>query len=488
MRARYLIHLLSFFVIIFGLLMLIPAGVSLLYGEPEYKAFIYACALSCLPGAFILMLTRTQRREVSHREGFIFVASTWLISGFVGALPYLLIGQMADQSIHFSLTDAFFEAISGFTTTGATIIVDIEALPKGLLFFRSLTHWLGGMGIILLSLCILPLLGVGGMQLYKAEVPGPTTDKIFPKIADTAKVLWGIYLLFTLVEIILLYIGGMTLFDSICHTFGTLATGGFSTKNMNVEYYHSIYLQGVITFFMFLAGVNFTLHFSLLRGNLGSFRKNTEFKFYCSITLFFITLITLSLYFSGTFSTLGKALQYGSVQVLSIITTTGYSTHDFESWNSASQFILFTLMFVGGSAGSTSGGIKCMRLLILLRLVYVELKKIIHPHGVFPIKVNKQVVSKEVIQSVYGFFFLYLSIFIVCALFISFFNIDMISSISIIAASLGNIGPGFGSIGPHENYAHLPMVVKWVSIFCMLLGRLEIYTLILLFIPDYWKK
>ncbi|MFH1727331.1 MAG: TrkH family potassium uptake protein [Pseudomonadota bacterium] len=468
--------------------MIIPLIVSLIYGEGDARAFAYSIGITEVLSILLFLITRTKKREVSHKEGFIFVAFAWFVAGFFGSLPYFLFNIFPGDSIFMSLTDSIFESISGFTTTGATVISSIENLPHGILFWRSLTHWLGGMGIILLSMCVLPLLGVGGMQLYKAEVPSPVTDKLFPKIADTAKVLWLIYLFLTLAEIVLLSLGGMEIFDSICHTFGTLATGGFSTKNLSIEHYNSAYIHYVIIAFMYLAGVNFSLHFSLLRGSLKPFKNNEEFKFYTGITLFFTLLITISLFTNGIYNSITDSLRYGLFQVLTILTTTGFSTANFEEWSSSAKFILFALMFVGASAGSTGGGIKCLRILLLLKLAYRELKKLIHPHGVFPVKIDNKMVSKDVIESVYGFFFLYFAISMFCALIISFYGIDILSSVSIVAASIGNIGPGFGVIGPHDNYSALPIIVKWISIMCMLLGRLEIYTLILLFIPVYWKK
>jgi trk system potassium uptake protein TrkH len=360
-------------------------------------------------------------------------------------------------------------------------------MSHSILLWRSFTQWLGGMGIILLSIAILPLLGVGGMQLYKAEVPGPVTDKLRPRIRDTAKLLWKVYLLFTFLEFILLRAGGMTFFDAICHSFTTMAIGGFSTKNASIEAFNSVYIEGVITFFMFLAGVNFALHFQLLSGNGKALLRDNEFVFYV-IILFasVICLMTGLMLFNGY--DFVSALRYGSFQGVSIMTTTGYSSTNFGAWSYFGQYFLLMLMFIGGCAGSTAGGIKVLRIHLLLKQGYRELYRLIHPHAVSHIKFNGRKVSPEIMESIWGFFFLYILLFVIAGQIMSFLGLDTVTALSSVAASIGNVGPGLGTVGPYDNFSHLPTAGKWVLTSCMILGRLEIYTLLVLFLPEYWKK
>ncbi len=343
------------------------------------------------------------------------------------------------------------------------------------------------MGIIVLSIAILPLLGVGGMQLFRAEVPGPVADKLKPRIAETAKILWQVYMLISGAETLLLMFGGMNLFEALCHTFGTMATGGFSTKNVSIGSYNKVYFDGVITIFMILAGTNFALHYQALTGNLRTFYRNSEFRFYGITLVGAMLLVTLVLRFQ-TYETLGTAFRYASFQVGSIMTTTGYTTADFEKWPSFVQYVLVLLMFIGGSAGSTGGGMKCMRILLLLKQGYRELFRLIHPHGVIPIRLGGKIVSEEVMQSVWGFFFLFILVFVLASVFMAFLGLDIISAFVSVAATINNIGPGLGVVGPMDNYRSIPFLGKWILTFCMLIGRLELYTVIILVVPEFWKR
>jgi trk system potassium uptake protein TrkH len=353
--------------------------------------------------------------------------------------------------------------------------------------WRSLTHWLGGMGIIVLALAILPFLGVGGMQLYKSEVPGPTPDKLKPRIKDTAMLLWKVYVLLTAVQTVLLMFGGMDLFEALCHTFGTMATGGFSTKNASIAFYDSVYIQTVITVFMLIAGANFTLHYHLLRGRPMVFWKDPEFRFYIGVFALFTALSTASV-LGVNYDSLSEAVRYCSFQVASIMTTTGYATADYELWTPLPQALLLMLMFLGGSAGSTGGGMKCMRIILLMKHTSRELFRLVHPRAVTSIKLGGKTVSPDVMASVWGFFLLYLGLFIVSSFIMAALGVDVVTSFASVAACIGNIGPGLGGVGPTDNYAHIPWLGKWLLIFCMLLGRLEIYTVIILLVPEFWRK
>ena len=481
MQISFILNILGFLYVFLALTMVLPLSVSFFYGDGCSTAFLYAMLVTTVSGAILYWAFPAQKKELSHRDGFAIVTLGWATIALFGSLPFLFSGSIT------SFTNAYFETMSGFTTTGATICQSIEQLPQSILFWRSFIQWLGGMGIILFSIAILPLLGVGGMELYKAEVPGPTPDKIKPRIAETARTLWKVYLLISLVQVVLLLAGGMNLFDALCHTFTTLATGGFSTKNISIEYYNSPYFETVFTVFMLLAGINFSLHYRLLLGNLKGFWKNSELHFFLSVFLVATLMITINLRLT-IFPDLFSSLRHASFQTASILTTTGYSSHNFGVWPALSQFLLLLLMFVGGCTGSTGGGIKCFRIMLLFKQGYRELYRMIHPHAVIPVKLAGKSVPPKIIEGVWGFFFLYILLFALSSLIMTLLGIDLISAISSVAACIGNIGPGLGTVGPAENYNHLPALGKWLLSLCMLVGRLEIYTVIVLFIPEFWKK
>jgi trk system potassium uptake protein TrkH len=388
---------------------------------------------------------------------------------------------------YFTFTDAVFESVSGFTTTGASILTNIEGQSKGLLFWRSFIQWLGGMGIIVLSVAILPFLGVGGMQLYKAEVPSPVPDKLKPRIRDTAMILWKVYALLSLAQVILLMLGGMNLYDALCHTFTTMPTGGFSTKNSSVAFFGSVYFDCVFIFFMILAGINFSLHYQMLRGNALAFWQDSECRFFIGAVALTTLVVSLNI-FGRVYETIGGALRYGAFQVVSIITTTGYGTADYEQWPVMSQLIILLLMFLGASAGSTGGGMKCLRIMLCFKYCYKELFSLIHPHAVTHIKIAGKPVADDVMRSVLGFLVLYVGLFALSSILLAGLGADFTTSITAVASCIGNIGPGFGMVGPVENYAQIPFLGKWLLIWCMLLGRLEIFTLIILVVPEFWRK
>ena len=484
MRWKVVLHIIGALILCVGITMLMPLAFSLYYQDSGIVPLIESMGISTLCGLGLFFAFRSSdgNQGLSHREGMAIVALGWIAAGFFGSLPFYL-GDVFPNHV-----DCFFESLSGFTTTGSSVMTDIESVAKGILFWRSLTHWLGGMGIIVLSLAILPFLGVGGMQLYKAEVPGPVPDKLKPRIKDTAMVLWKVYLLFSAIEAILLMFGGMDFFDSLCHTFGTLATGGFSTKNSSVAYFNSAYIDYVITFFMIVAGINFSLHYQMLKGRPLLLWRDPEFKFFATVTLLITTLVTISVYSSHTYETVTDTIRYTSFQVASIMSTTGFATADYELWPALAQGLLLFCMFLGGCAGSTSGGMKHLRIMLLLKQSYQEVFRIIHPRSVNRVKLGKTVVKPETMNDILGFAVLWIGLFVICGLVVAATGVDVVSSFAASLACLGNIGPGIGTVGPANNFAHIPDLGKWALIFNMLLGRLEIYTVIVLCVPEFWRK
>lgn len=476
MTSRILL-LVSFFIAL-----MIP--VALFYNER--LAFLGFARTLLIVSVFIffgIFFTRKiTNKELSIKGGFIFVTLSWIVIAAVGALPFIM-----SKSIP-NFTDAYFETMSGLTTTGATILIDIEALPKSMLLWRATTHWLGGMGIVVLTVAILPLLGVDGFRLIKAEAPGPATDRLSSRITKTAKYLWGIYVALSVIQIILLMIFGMDFVDSVSHTFATMATGGFSTKNLSIAYYASPAIQYTITIFMIMAGINFSLYFRLLSGHPNIFFKDTELHYYIIIFLTTTLLITFNLYGSGIYKTAEEAFRHASFQSASILTTTGFGTADYELWGNFSQYIIFLLMFIGGCAGSTGGGIKVMRIIMLMKQSFAEIKRLVYPHAIFSVRFNNKPVAISLIHNILGFVILYIVSLLLIALVVSSGGHDIITSFTTALATLGNIGPGFGLVGPTKNYAFFQPYIKWFLSFAMMLGRLEIYTVIVLIFPSFWRK
>ncbi|MCD4833724.1 MAG: TrkH family potassium uptake protein [Bacteroidales bacterium] len=480
-NKKIILQVMGFLLLIEGFFLGISSLVSLYYGQYDLVALLVTTALCFSVGIILRLLTHKAEKNIGKREGYIIVSLVWVVFSLFGAFPFVISGAIP------SYTDAFFETISGFTTTGASILNDIEAMPQGLLFWRSLTQWLGGMGIIVLSIAILPMFGIGGMQLFVAEVPGPTPDKLHPRIKETAKRLWGIYILFTLTEVILLKLGGMDWFDAVNHSFTTMATGGYSTKQASIAHFNSPFIHYVIIVFMFLAGTNFTLSYFALHLKFGKVFKNEEFRYYLGFIILFTVAITFALWYFEGYNP-ENSFRDSLFQVVSIITTTGFVTADYLQWMPFVIVMIFALMFFGGSAGSTGGSVKIVRVTLLLKNSYQELKRIIHPNAIIPVRINGKSVPPQIISNILAFVVFYMLISIVSTIVISALGYDLETSLGAVAATLGNIGPGIGLVGPIENYAHIPVFGKWFLSFLMLIGRLELFTVLVLFSPAFWKK
>ncbi len=482
MNFRVVLNIIGFLLVLNGIFMMLGIGFSLYYGSDDIASLLISGIITSFSGFLIWLFTRKKETpDLGKREGYLIVSLGWVSMALFGAIPFIVYGSIPNY------TNAFFETMSGFTTTGATILQDIEALPPGLLFWRSLTQWLGGMGIIVLSIAILPLLGIGGMQLFAAEVPGVTKDKIHPRVKETAKRLWGIYVILTAAETILLMAGGLNFFDAINHAFTTMATGGFSTKNASIAHYTSPFVQYVFVIFMFFAGTNFTLHYLALHHNFSFIKNNTEFKYYLAFTIA-ATLFVLLVHLPKVNFHLEEAFRQSIFHVVSLTTTTGYVASDYESWAPFSRMIFFALLFIGGCAGSTGGGIKFVRHILLFKNSVLELKRLIHPRAIIPVRFNKKPVDAEIISNVQAFFIFYIMIFILSSIVLSLFGLDFITAAGAAATCIGNVGPGIGAVGPISNFANLPELVKWILSLLMLLGRLELFTVLIIFSPFYWKS
>ncbi len=460
--------------------MLAPVVVSIIYRQNDTSAFIYTILIVLCVGLGMRSI-KTQNPAIFAKDGYAIVALAWLAVSFFGALPFVFSGTIP------SLTDAVFESVSGFSTTGASILREVEHLPKGILFWRSFTHWIGGMGVLVLMIAVLPRVNATSFHILRAESPGPSPEKFTPKIRQVAKTLYIIYFFLTGAQIIFLLMGGISLFDALVHAFGTAGTGGFSSKNASVAAFGSVYIEVVITVFMFMFGINFSLYYALLKKNIKTFFKNKKFKFYLGTVFVAILFITLNIR-SSVFKTVEEALRHASFQVSSIITTTGYSSTDFTMWPIFSQIILVMLMFVGASAGSTGGGIKFIRVILLFKIAKREITKLIHPNAVKTVKLNGKTVSEEMLWGAMVFFFVYIVFFAFSVVLVALDNKDFISSFSAVASTLGNIGPGLGVVGPAGNYADFSFVSKLIMTLCMVMGRLEIYPILLLLVPDFWKR
>jgi trk system potassium uptake protein TrkH len=483
MSLRRVLNVVGLLQIFTGLSMLVAGGVSLFYLDGDTLGIFLAAAVTIAFGLVSFRFTKF-KGEITSREGFAIVTFAWAGAALFGALPYLFSGTV-DR-----LIPAFFESMSGFTTTGATIFTEIEDLPHGILFWRSFTHWLGGMGIIVLAIAILPYLGVGGMQLFKAEVPGPTPERLRPRITQTAKLLWYVYLGMTILQTVLLMFGGMDLFDASTHTFATLATGGFSTKNASIAGFDSPYIHYVIIVFMYLAGINFALHFRAVTGHLDYF-KDQEWRFFTTLllgaTLVLMTLNLLGGSYAFTGSGVEEAFRDGLFQSVAIGTTTGFVTADYELWVPAAQMVIFLLFFTGGMAGSTGGSMKSVRVLLLLKQTSMEIRKHLHPRAVLLARVGRRPVKPEVLANVIGFVLLYGLLWVAGAMVLALLDLDFLTALGASAATVGNIGPGLGGVGPTDHYGWISEPALGVMSFLMLVGRLEIYTVLLLFHPETWK-
>jgi len=512
--------------------LLVPLGIAVydyralefsrILAAPEVVGFLLSVLLSFVLGTLMVASLRHGRELQGAREGYAIVAIGWIWLTFWTCLPlfFYFVSRNAGGLAHHlaCFTDAYFEIMSGFTTTGASILSDIESVPRSLLFLRALAHWLGGMGIITLAIVIFPSMGVTAYQMFRGEVPGTSPGKLKPRLSQTVSILWGVYFLFTAAETVLLFIGGMGLFDAVCHAFATMATGGFSTQNSSVAAYGSDFIRWVIIVFMYLAGVNFILHFRALRGDLAAMYRNREFLFYNGVILVAIVLVTSVLYFNGPatpetaaqsyrhdpmpaeefdahyaqeagkVSTLYGSIRTATFQVVSIVTTTGFSTADFDLWPNFVRFLLVFLMFFGGCLGSTGGGIKMIRVVVVFKVAWKQLRKMTQPRLVAPIKVGDTVLHDEAVVNVVAFFILFTGLFILVAFLMTLFTPDLTTAVACSIATIGNIGPGLAGIGAAENYGWLPSPAKWILVLSMLLGRLEIFTVLIAFRPSVWRR
>ncbi|PKP04561.1 MAG: potassium transporter [Bacteroidetes bacterium HGW-Bacteroidetes-6] len=454
---------------------------SIYYADDDIFAIALSSLITALTGAVLhFTMRKVDYNKLGKREGYVIVALSWFVLGAFGALPFMVSGYIP------SFTDAFFETASGFTTTGSSILTEIEHLPHGLLFWRSMTHWLGGLGVIVLVIAVLPYFGFGGMQLFVAEVTGPSKDKLHPRVTATARRIWGVYVLLTIILAILYLLGGMDLFESLCHTFGTMATGGFSPKNTSLAEY-SPYIQWITTVFMVFAGTNFTLFYLLLKGRFRSVFRNEELHYYLSFFVLASVILTLLLVATRDYEFF-EAARHASFQAISIISTTGYASDDFMLWPVFGYTFIFLLMFVGGMAGSTGGSIKVIRHVVLIKAVKNTVKKIMHPNAVIPITYNGRPVSQSSMMNIISVFLLFLAIFFVGSALLAIAGEGMMESVSGVAAAVCNIGPGLGTIGPTGNFAAFSDFSKWVLSVLMIMGRLELITVLIIVTPSFWRK
>ncbi len=475
--------------------MFIAYPFSVYHKEDAKWGILNAGIVTVIIGLLLYFLNKPKSTNIKKKDGYLIVTLGWLILSITGMLPYLFSGTIP------SVADAFFETISGYSTTGSSILIDIESMPKGILFWRSATHWIGGMGIIVLTIAILPLLGIGGMQLFMAEAPGPSADKLHPRITDTAKRLYLIYISLTFAQFFLLKVAGMTWFDAINHAMATMSTGGFSTKNSSVAFYNNLPLvQYIIIFFMFVAGTNFVITYFALKGKVRKVFESEEFKYYFFGILGVSALIAIIIIFfqdANLQTTIQHPMIYGEVEsairhslfmVISVVTTTGFVSADFTMWNFFATGIFFALFFTGGSAGSTSGGIKIVRHIVMLKNSFLEFKKALHPNAIIPVRLDGKSIPPTIVFNILSFFIIYMLIFILASVILTLLGLDFMSALGAAASSLGNIGPAIGSVSPVDSYAHLSDAAKWFCSFLMLIGRLELFTVLILFTPFFWRK
>ena len=484
-NTRMVFRTMGALLLIEAVFMALAWGVSLWYGEADSQIFFLSTAITLLAGMIGLCIGRRAESRMGEREGYVIVAMVWVVFSAFGLLPYYLSGQVPN------LTDAWFESMSGFTTTGATIISDLSQITHGLLFWRSLTQWIGGMGIIVLSIAILPIFGLNGMQLYAAEVTGLTYEKLSPRIADTAKMMWSTYVILTSIEVLGLWLCGMPIFDAICHSLSTIATGGFSTKNNSLAFYDSASIHYLVTFFMFISGINFVILIYLVRGKARNFFHDEELRWYSIAVIVFALAITLGLYIARpgwSAVAIERAFRDSIFTVISAMTSTGYTISDYMYWPVVGWVVIFFLMLTGACAGSTAGGIKWVRLSIILKNGVAEFQRRIHPNAIIPVKLNEKAVSQQTINNIMAFLIFYIFIIVVTAVIFCACGVNFDEAIGSAVSAIGNVGISIGQFGPSGTYAHFPVIGKWVMSIVMLIGRLEIFTVLLLFTRALWRK
>ncbi|MGJ8761429.1 TrkH family potassium uptake protein [Polaribacter sp. AHE13PA] len=495
LNTKIIFRFLGITAILNGFFMFIAYPFSVYHEENAKWGILNAGIVTVITGLLLYFLNKPKSTNIKKKDGYLIVTLGWLILSLTGMLPYLFSGTIP------SVADAFFETISGYSTTGSSILTDIESMPKGILFWRSATHWIGGMGIIVLTIAILPLLGIGGMQLFMAEAPGPSADKLHPRITDTAKRLYLIYISLTFAQFFLLKIAGMTWFDAINHAMATMSTGGFSTKNSSVAFYNNLPLvQYIIIFFMFVAGTNFVITYFALKGKIRKIFESEEFKYYFVGIISVSALIAILIIFFQDhnlqttiqhpmiFGEVESAIRHSLFMVISVVTTTGFVSADFTMWNFFATGIFFALFFTGGSAGSTSGGIKIVRHIVMLKNSFLEFKKALHPNAIIPVRLDGKSIPPTIVFNILSFFIIYMLIFILASVILTLLGLDFMSALGAAASSLGNIGPAIGSVSPVDSYAHLSDAAKWFCSFLMLIGRLELFTVLILFTPFFWRK
>jgi len=482
MKFNIVFHLISFLLLMLAVCMSAVAGVSFLMDDSVivWRGMLASSGISFVIGAIMWVSTRV-KVELTRREGIGIVVFGWFFAAVLGSIPFLLTGAMLNPF------DAFFESCSGLTTTGASVMSNLENHSRGILLWRAVLHFLGGMGILVLVVAIIPYLGVGGMQIYRAEVTGPSKDRLTPRIASTAKLLWGVYILLNVVLIVLLKVGGMDWFDSVCHAFSTISTGGFSTRSLSIAAFDSLYIEVVITVFMLISGINFALHFKAMRGAPLCYVTDSECRFYFFTVLFALVLISYDLVRQAGLS-LGESIRQSAFYVSSLITTTGFGTVDYDQWPPLSKIVLLTLFVVGGCAGSTSGGLKQIRISLLTKKMGRILQSFLKPQAVYTVKLSGQIVSPDIILNVAIFFFIYMGTLATGSIVMSFFCDDIATAVSATFSAVGNVGPGFSAVGPMLNYADIPSAGKTILAVLMLIGRLEFYTVMIIVVPSFWRK
>lgn len=478
---KTIIRIIGILLLLETTMFLVCSGVSFYYRESDMLDFWKAGGITAGVGLLLAFLGKGGERQLTRRDGYVLVSFAWVAFSLFGMLPFYIGGYIPD------ITNAFFETMSGFSSTGATILNNIESLPHGILFWRSMTQWIGGLGIIMFTIAVLPIFGISGLQVFAAEASGPTHDKVHPRIGITAKWIWSIYAGITALLVGLLMLGGMDWFDSICHAFATTGTGGFSTKQASVAHYSSPYIEYVISIFMFISGINFTLLLLFVNRKFKKFISNAELKFYFGSVILFTAIIALVLYYTSRMG-MEESFRKSLFQVISLQTSTGFATDDYMKWTPVLWGLFTIIMLTGACAGSTTGGLKCIRMVILTKVSRNEFKHILHPNAVLPIRINKQVIPPSIVSTVLAFCFIYLIIIIVSTLLMMAMGVGTAESLGCVISSIGNMGPGLGETGPAYSWNALPDAAKWLLSFLMLLGRLELFTVLLLFTPDFWKR